>query len=172
MVKGLVKGEELIAGAVPDAGLEQLPGNFAGRCLDLVAQARAPVTWNEVIAEFGFRSMVVAPVAPPSGTPMGFLMLGHTSRRVYSAAELFVLQSLASEVAWVVREFQSEQEHRVQVADLSHEVTNTLQLIVGYTGLIRENLGGRLDNHQEQFFANIESDVKQILQHLCRTPAV
>ncbi len=163
---GLVDGESLTAAAVPEAGLEQLPGNFAGRCLDLVAHARAPITWNEVNAEFGFRSMVVAPVAPPSGTPVGFLMLGHTSRRVYTAAELFVLQNLASEFAWVAREFHSQKQHRARVADLSHDVKNTLQLIVGYAGLIRQNLNGVLGGEQEQLFANIESGVERILRQL------
>ena len=93
-------------------------------------------------------------------------MLGHTRPKVYSAVELFVLQSLASEVAWVAREFECQKEHRVRLADLSHDVKNTLQLIVGYTGLIRENLSGKLGSEQEQFFDNIESDVKRILQQL------
>ena len=169
---GLVEGESLNAAAVPEAGLEQLPGNFAGRCLTLVAHARAPITWNEVKAEFGFRSMVVAPVAPPSGTPVGFLMLGHTSRRVYSGAELFVLQSLANELAWVAREFHRQKEHRVQLADLSHDVKNTLQLIVGHTGLIRQNLNGALGSEEEQFFAKIESDVERILEKMSQPAAV
>ena len=169
---GLVDGGTLTAAAVPEAGLEQLPGNIAQRCFDLVAHARIPITWNEVKAEFGFRSMVVAPIAPPSGTPVGFLMLGHSTRRVYSAAELFVLQSLANEIAWVVRELQSQKEHRVQVGDLAHDVTNTLQLIVGYTGLIRQNLNGVLDREQERFFANIETDVERILRQLSHLPAV
>ena len=169
---GLMDGKSLTAAAVPEAGLEQLPGNFAGRCLDLVAHARAPITWNEVKAEFGFRSMVVAPVAPPSATPVGFLMLGHTSRRVYSAAELFVLQSLASELAWVAREFHSQKVHRVQVTDLSHDVKNTLQLIISYTALMRQNLNGVLDSEQEQFFANIESDVERILRQVSLSSAV
>lgn len=169
---GLLDGESLNAAAVPEVGLEQLPGNFAGRCLSLVAHARAPITWNEVKAEFGFRSMVVAPVAPPSAAPVGFVMLGHASRRVYSAAELFVLQSLASELAWVAREFHSQKEHRVQVADLSHDVKNTLQLIVGYAGLMRQNLSGVLGSEQEQFFANIESDVERISRQLGQPAAV
>jgi len=169
---GLVDGGTLTAAAVPEAGLEQLPGNIAQRCLDLVAHARILITWNEVKAEFGFRSMVVAPIAPPSGVPVGFLMLGHSTRRVYSAAELFVLQSLANELAWVARELQNQKEHRVQVSDLSHDVKNTLQLIVGYTALIRQNFNGVLDREQEQFFANIESDVERVLRQLSHLPAV
>ncbi len=169
---GLVDGESLTAAAVPEAGLEQLPGNVARRCIDLVAHARAPITWNEVKAEFGFRSMVVAPIAPPSGAPVGFLMLGHTSRRIYSAAELFVLQSLAGEIAWIARELKNQKEHRVQIADLSHDIKNTLQLIVGYTGSIRQNLNGVLGSEKEQFFANIESDVERILRQLSHPSAV
>lgn len=169
---GLADGENLTAAAVPEAGLEQLPDNLARRCLNLVAHARAPITWNEVKAEFGFRSMVVAPIAPPSAMPVGFLMLGHTSRRVYSAAELFVLQSLASELAWVARELQIQKEHRVEIADLSHDTKNTLQLIVGYTALIRQNLNGVLGREQEQFFTNLESDVDRILRQLSQLPTV
>lgn len=163
---GLIEGEHLIYAAVPEAGLEQLPGNFARRCLDLVAHARAPITWNEVKAEFGFRSMVVAPVVPPAGAAVGFLLLGHSSRRVYSAAELFVLQNLASELAWVAREMQNQKEHRLQVADLSHDIKNTLQLIIGYSGLMRQNLNGVLGTEQEEFLTNIESDVERILRQL------
>ncbi len=113
---GLIDGDNLTFAAVPEAGLEQLPDNLARRCFGLVAQARAPITWNEVKAEFGFRSMVVAPVAPPAGKPVGFLMLGHSNRRVYSAAELFVLQSLASELTWVVRQYQVSKGHPPHIA--------------------------------------------------------
>ena len=169
---GLLDGEQLTVAAVPEAGLDQLPGNFARRCLDLVAHARAPITWNEVKAEFGLRSMVVAPIAPPSGVLVGFLMLGHSSRRVYSAAELFVLQTLADELSWVAREMNGKKAHRAEVADLSHDVKNTLQLIVGYTALIRQNLTGVLGGEQERFFSNIESDVEKILEQLSRLPAV
>src|SRR5262245_30742786 len=50
---GLVDGESVSVAAVPEAGVEQLPSNFARRCLELVAHARAPITWNEVKAGFG-----------------------------------------------------------------------------------------------------------------------
>jgi len=169
---GLVGGEILTAAAVPEAGLEQLPGNFAARCLNLVAHARVPVTWNEVKAEFGFRSMVVAPVVAPSQTPIGFLMLGHTSRRVYSAAELFVLQSLAGELAWVARVLHSQEEHRGQLADLTQNINNTWQLIVGYTELIRQNFDGALGREQEQIFVKIESDIERMRWQLSQPPAV
>lgn len=163
---GLADGEGLSVAAVPEAGVEQLPDNFARRCLELVAHARAPITWNEVKAEFGFRSMVVAPVIPPAGKAVGFLMLGHTTRRVYTAAELFVLKSLTHELAWVAREMHAQKQHHLQVAELSHDIKNSLQLIIDHTGSIRQKLKGALGKEQEEFFANVESDVERILHQL------
>lgn len=163
---GVIDGEVLSNAAVPEATLEQLPENFPRRCLDLVARARSPITWNEVKPEFGFRSMVVAPVAPPAGEAVGFLLLGHATRRFYSAAELFVLQNLAGELAWVARELHDQRQHRLRVANLSHDVANTLQSIVGYTGLIRQNLKGVPAEDQRNFFANIEADITRILHQL------
>jgi len=168
---GLLNGEELIFAAVPEAGLQQLPDNFARRCLGLVAHARAPITWNEVKAEFGFRSMVVAPVTPPTGKPVGFLMLGHANRRIYSAAELFVLQSLVSELAWVVRQYQRHKEHRLQLADLTHDVENTLRLMVSYTGMIREKLSGSLTREQAELLAGVDADIQRLLRQLLAAPA-
>jgi hypothetical protein len=168
----LSDGGELIDAAVPLAGLDRLPANFARRCLDLVAHSRAPITWNEVSAEFGFQNLVLAPIVPPLGAPLGFLMLGHAQRRNYSAADLFALQALASELSWAARELQGKAKHHNELAEVSHSVKNTLQLIIGSTVLIRQNLGGALSGEQEKFFGNIEASIDELLEQLNRFPAV
>ncbi len=149
----LSDGDELIDAAVPLAGFDRLPANFARRCLDLVAHSRTPIIWNEVSAEFGFQNLVLAPIVPPLGAPLGFLMLGHAQRRNYSAADLFSLQALASELSWAARELQGQAKHRNDLAEVSHSVKNTLQLIIGSTMLIRQNLSGALNDEQEKFSA-------------------
>lgn len=159
----------LASSAVPEAGLDRLPPHFARRCLDLVAHARTPISWNEVKAEFGFRSMVVAPIAPPAAEPIGFLMLGHSSRKLYSAAELFVLQSLASELSWVARELNGKRNHREQFTDLSHDVKNTLQSIVSNVGFMREYATTPMDDQREKFLHAIESAVEKITARFDRS---
>lgn len=168
----LLDSENLTSAAVPEAGLERLPAHFARRCFDLVAHARAPISWNEVKAEFGFRSMVVAPIAPPSVERIGFLMLGQSTRRIYSAAELFVLQALAGELTWIARALTGEKIQREQLTDFSHELKQTLQLIVGNIGFLRESLSDPLDSEQENFFLVLESAVERITQQLNRMPDV
>ena len=168
----LSDGDELIDAAVPLAGLDRIPANFAQRCLDLVAHSRAPITWNEVNAEFGFHNLVLAPIVPPLGVPLGFLMLGHSHRRNYSAADLFALQALASELSWAARELRGKAKQHSDIADISHSVKNTLQLINGSTVLIRQNLGGALTREQEKFFGNIEASIDELLEQLNRFPAV
>jgi hypothetical protein len=69
---------------VPEAGMANVPANLSRRCLDIVANSRAPIAWNDVNGEFGFRSAVVVPISPPSGPALGFLLLGHTIRRGYT----------------------------------------------------------------------------------------
>jgi len=166
----LVGGERLIDGAVPEAGLDRLPGNFARRCLDLMAHSRAPVVWNEVSGEFGFRSTVVAPITPPVGETLGFLMLGHAQRRSYSAVELFLLQSLASDLCWVVRDINGKNEHQQQYSELTHDVSNVLQVIAANSALIRPKLAAKLADEEERYFSLIESNVDGILQRMQRSP--
>ena len=162
-------GGQLIDAAVPEAGLDRMPGNFARRCLDLVAHSRAPIVWNEVSGEFGFRSTVVVPITPPIGDPLGFLLLGHTQRRSYSSVELFLLQTLASDLSWVARDLNGKRAHREQVSKLTHDIGNVLQLIAGNSALIRRNLAAKLDAEQERYFSLIESNVAEILQRMNRS---
>src|SRR5688572_29622275 len=97
-----VSEETLVEVGVPEAGLGQLPQDFSRRCLESLANSRAPVTWKDAGIGLGFRSTVVVPLRAPTGPSFGFLMLGHARARNYTAIELFLLQALAGELSWVV----------------------------------------------------------------------
>src|SRR5262245_10340525 len=168
----IVDGGKLCEAAVPEAGLVRMPANFARRCFDLVAHSRAPVAWHEVSGEFSFRSTVVAPIAPPIGERLGFLLLGHSSRKGYSAVELFLLQTLASELCWVARELNGKKAHHERLGGLTHDVNNMVQLIAGNCALIRSRLSGVLDRDHEKQFSLIESNIQDILDRMNRLPTV
>ncbi|HEX9455835.1 MAG TPA: hypothetical protein VGA27_15810, partial [Candidatus Binatia bacterium] len=165
-------GEKLAEAAVPEAGRSHLPENFVRRGLDLVANSRAPISWNEVGGEFGFRSAVVAPITTPIGGVNGFLMLGHAVRRSYSPTELFLLQALTGELSWAARELVSKQQYQKQLSAVSHDVKNVLQLIVGNAALIRQDMNGALSRGQEKYFDNIDNNVQEILDRMNRIPTI
>jgi len=165
-------GEKLAESAVPEAGRSHLPANFVRRGLDLVANSRAPISWNEVGGEFGFRSAVVAPITTPIGGANGFLMLGHAVRRSYSPTELFLLQALTGELSWAARELVSKQQFQEQLSAVSHDVKNVLQLIVGNAALIRQDMNGALSRGQEKYFDNIDNNVQEILDRMNRIPTI
>ena len=68
------KDSKLVEFGVPEAGMANVPANLSQRCLDIVVNSRAPIAWNDVSGEFGFRSAVVVPVTPPAGPAFGFLL--------------------------------------------------------------------------------------------------
>jgi signal transduction histidine kinase len=160
--------EKWIEAAVPEAAGARLPINFSRRCLDLVANSRAPIAWNETNSQFYFRSTVVAPLASPLGRPFGFLLLGHTTRRSYSAAELFLLQVFAGELSWALRDLKRDRQRQRQIEGLSHDIRNALQVAVGNAALIRQGLRGLASGEWEKYVGNIESSAQQILQSLDR----
>ncbi len=147
----------------PEAGLCQLPNNFSHHCMDLVANSTAPITWHsDVSAEFGYRSVVVAPLTPPAGRCFGFLMLGHGRRRGYSPQELFLLQSLAGEFCWTVRDLTARKQRQQELVTASHDVKNNLQVIIGHAALIHQKLSGSLQSECEKHVQSIETGVQQI----------
>ena len=164
------KDSKLVEFGVPEAGMANVPANLSQRCLDIVANSRAPIAWNDVSGEFGFRSAVVVPVTPPAGQALGFLLLGHTIRRGYTASELFLLQTLAGELSWAVRTLNSNNRLRERLAMMSHDITNSLQLIVGNTEMIRQNKSGARAVDQEKFVGNIKSSVEDILKCVSSLP--
>lgn len=167
-----VSEESLIEVGVPEAGLSQLPQDFSRRCLESLTSSRAPVTWKDAGIGLGFRSTVVAPLRAPTGSSFGFLMLGHSRARTYSAIELFLLQALAGELSWVVRDLAARKSHQHKLATASHGVKNALQTIIGNIALIRQKVrdvpGGECDKH----LGGIESAVEQIIDRVRILPDV
>ncbi len=135
-----VSEETIVEVGVPEAGLNQLPDHFSQRCLESVANSRAPVTWNDAGIKLGFRTTVLVPLRAPTGASFGFLLLGQSRSRSYSAVELFLLQALAGELSWVVRDLAARKFYRQKLAATSHEVKNALQVILGNTALIRQKV--------------------------------
>ena len=155
-------GERIVEAGVPEATIEALPPNFSRRYRDLVVNSRAPITWNDLSSQFKFRSAVVAPLAPPLGRPLGFLMLAHASRRSYSSAELFLIQALAGELTWALHDLTCKQQHQIELEGLAHDIKNALQVTIGNAALIRQKLAGGFAADQERHIANIESSVQEI----------
>ncbi len=157
-----VSEQNLVEVGIPEAGLSQLPNSFARHSLESVSNSRAPVTWNDASAGFGFRNTVVAPLRAPTDRAFGFLMLGHSRAKSYSAVELFVFQALAGELSWVVRDLAARKHHQQKLATTSHDVNDDLQAIIGNAELIQQKAGGQLKSETGDHFQRIESAARRI----------
>jgi signal transduction histidine kinase len=113
-----------------------------------------------------FRSTVVAPLTPPVGPSLGFLLLGHAIRKTYSAAELFVLQALAVELTWVARDLALRKVQQRQLAASARHVNNGLQEILSDTEQIgrKSSEANETNDEGQKVVQRIESTVRQI-QH-------
>ena len=161
-----VSADNLIEVGTPEAGMSQLPQDFPSRCLESLANARAPVTWNEAGAGLGFRSTVVVPLRAPTGPAFGFVMLGHARARNYSAIELFLLQALAGEVSWVLRDLAARKADQQKLVATSHSMKNALQVVLGNASLIRQKLTDQPNGDTEKYLQGIEIAAQQILEGL------
>jgi signal transduction histidine kinase len=162
----IVNGRKLAEVGMPESTVDQLPKNFSRRCMSLVANSRAPITWNEVSGGLSFRSTVVAPLTPPVGPSLGFLMLGHAIRKSYSAAEMFVLQALAVELSWVARDLAFRKDQQRQLAAGARHVNDGLQEILSDTEQIGRKLGeaNETNDDDQKVVQRIESTARQ-MQH-------
>lgn len=152
-----VTEDDLVEVGLPEARLGQLPNNFAARCLDSVANSRAPVAWNDP-GESGFRNSVVVPLRAPTGGAFGFLMLGHERARSYSAGELFLLQALAGELSWVVRDLAARKHERQNLAMMCQEVHGAVQKVIG--------TGGGLKGEGEPGVRAVETALRRLSDRL------
>jgi signal transduction histidine kinase len=165
-----VAENSLVEVAVPEAGLPQLPVNFSQRCLESVANSRAPVTWKDVGSGLGFRSTVVVPLRAPTGPSFGFLMLGHTRSRNYTNIELFLLQALAGELSWVVRDLAARKAQDQKLAAASHAIKNALQVIIGAASLLRQKTKDAGGIEGKKHWDGIDTAVEQISARLRAFP--
>ena len=162
----IVNGRKLAEVGMPESIVDQLPKKFSRRCMSLVANSHAPITWNEVSGGLSFRSTVVAPLTPPVGPSFGFLMLGHAIRKSYSAAEMFVLQALAVELSWVARDLAFRKDQQRQLAASARHVNDGLQEILSDTEQIGRKLGeaNETNDDGQKVVQRIESTARQ-MQH-------
>jgi signal transduction histidine kinase len=160
-----VSEDTIVEVGVPEAGVSQLPHHFSRRCLESVANSRAPVTWNDAGIKIGFRTTVIVPLRAPTGASFGFLLLGQLRTRSYSAVELFLLQALAGELSWVVRDLAARKVHKQKLAATSHDVKNALQVILGNAALIRQKVKDA-SSEAERHVQGIEAAVELIIERL------
>ena len=162
----IVNDRKLAEVGMPESTADQLPKNFSRRCMNLVANSRAPITWNEVSGGLSFRSTVVVPLTPPVGPSFGFLMLGHAIRKNYSAAEMFVLQALAVELSWVARDLAFRNDQQRQLAASARHVNDGLQEILSDTEQIGRKLGEANETNDDgrKLVQRIESTARE-MQH-------
>ena len=133
-------GGKVLQLAFPEDAISHLPPNFVRRALDLIANSRLPVTWEQLSKDSAFKSVVVSPLSPAVGYPLGFFMLGHRQSKHFTRPELYLLQSLAGELSWAVRGLRSKQNYRRLLATLSHELKNSLSVVIGGCALLRDDL--------------------------------
>jgi signal transduction histidine kinase len=124
------------------------------------------VTWKDAGIGLGFRSTVVAPLRAPTGSAFGFLMLGHARARNYTAIELFLLQALAGELSWVVRDLAARKVYQQKLAVAGHGVKNALQVIIGNAALIRQKLKDVPKGERDKHLEGIETAVQQVMDRL------
>ena len=148
---------------LPEASTSKLPANFVRQALDLIAHSRAPVTWKQFSKDSGFKSVVLSPLSPAVGQPLGFFMFGHARPKNFTRSELFLLQSLSSEFSWAIRELRSKQTYQKVLAGLSHELKNSLNVIIGDCTLLEEKLEASLAQEQRQALASIQTTSQEIL---------
>ncbi len=158
-----VEGGKILQLGLPEDAASNLPANFVRHALDRIANSRAPVTWKQLGRESALKSVVVSPFLPAGGQPLGFFMLGHRQPRHFTRSELFLLQLLAGELSWAIRELRSRQGHQRQVATLSHELKNSLNVIIGDCALLREDLEQSLASGERRELSNIEITSQEIL---------
>jgi signal transduction histidine kinase len=158
-----VEGQKILQLSLPEDGASNLPANFVRHALDLIANSRAPVTWKQLGKDSGLKSVVVSPLLATVGQPLGFFMLGHMQPKNFSRSELFLLQLLAGDLSWAIRELRSRQNHHRQLATLSHELKNSLNVIMGDCVLLREDLERSLNAEERHELSNIETTSQEIL---------
>lgn len=164
----LFEGGKVLEVGLPEAKKERLPVNFARYCLDLIANSRVPIVWKQPRKPFEFCSTVISPLSPSIGQPLGLVMMGHSLPKSFASSELFLLQSLAGELSWAIRDLRSKKNHRQLLATVSHELRSPLQLIVGHSGLLHEDLAQACSSEQLEQFQNIEISARHLLDLINR----
>jgi signal transduction histidine kinase len=148
---------------IPEGLLNQLPVDFVPRCMELIVNSRIPLCWSGAQTKTDFQTVVVSPLSPAVGEPLGFLMLGHLRSRVFTNAELLLLQSLAGEVSWAIREVRSKLVHRKLLSAASLELKNSLNTVLRECALSRQSPSSASVAHGKSL-SNIEKNTLEALR--------
>jgi len=158
----LEDGKILQLASPEDAG-SSLPANFIRHALDLIANSRVPVTWKQFGKDSGLKTVVVSPLLSSVGQPLGFFLLGHMQAKHFSRSELLLLQLVSGELSWAIRELRLKHSQQRQLATLSHELKNSLNVIMGDCALLREDLELSLKAEECSELVDIEATSQEIL---------
>jgi signal transduction histidine kinase len=158
------EGGKVAQAGVPEALLDQLPVDFVRRSFELIANSRIPVCWTRLHAKTGFHTVVVSPLSPSVGQPLGFLMFGHSRARHFTNAELFLIQSLAGEVSWAIRELRSKQTHGKLLSAASLELKNSLNAVLRECAFLQESESSSSIAKDGKNLSNIEKNTREALR--------
>ena len=124
----------------PETAADRLPANFVRHTLDLLKNSRSPLAWNELGKESSFRNVVVAPIPGAVGNPIGFIVVAQLHQDDRVQGEIVLLQALASELGWALRRLRMQSQQHKLLAGVSHELKNSLNVIMGDCALLRDVL--------------------------------
>jgi signal transduction histidine kinase len=147
---------EVLQAAAPEALLECLHPAFVSQSMDLVANARMPVKWSRREFQTGFKALMITPFPVVESSPLGFLMLAHSSRRVFTKAELLSMQALAGDVAWALRELRAKRTQHELLSAASVELSRALKLVQDGAWRDLDSL-----NREEQQINRIEANIEE-----------
>jgi signal transduction histidine kinase len=157
------KGAKALEVGLPEATRIRLPANFSRLGLDLIADSRVPILRKRLRGPFEFGSTVISPLSPSVGQPFGFLMLAQAMPRSFASSELSLLQSLAGELSWAIRDLHSKKNHRMLVEIACQELKKSLGHIAGRSDLLRENSASVSSRRQEEQLQDFKTSARGVV---------
>lgn len=156
------KGAKALEVGLPEATRMQLPANVSRLGLDLIANSRVPILRKRPHGPFEFGSTVISPLSPSVGQPSGFLMLAQTMPRSFASSELSLLQSLAGELSWAIRDLRSKKNHRMLVEIAFQELKNSLRHIAGHSSLLRDDSEPVSSRQQQEQMQDLKMSAREL----------
>ena len=157
------KGAKATEVGLPEATRMQLPANFSRLGLDLIANSRIPILRKRPHGPFEFGSTVISPLSPSVGQPFGFLMLAQTMPRSFASSELALLQSLAGELSWAIRDLRSKKNHRRLVQIAFQELKNSLRHIAGHSSVVRDDSAPISSREQQEQMQDMNTSARELI---------
>jgi signal transduction histidine kinase len=157
------KGAKALEVGLPEATRMRLPANFSRLGLDLIADSRVPILRKRPRGPFEFGSTVISPLSPSVGQPFGFLMLAQTMPRSFASSELSLLQSLAGELSWAIRDLHLKRNHQILVEIACQELKNSLGRIAGRTDFLRDNSALVFSRPQQEQRRDFKTSVRELV---------